>query len=307
MENKEQIYLLARVAMQSKNYTQAYEYYSKLLETNLNDKSLWKGKAIASAYLSTLDNPRIIEAVASIKASMEFSDFTEEEKRNLSTELINIAEIKVNQGLSFINQEIDKRFNEKQMGTFTMQPIHQTGKILIQMEVGKKYRTALTDTFELIELAYQLYPTDTNIRKQFELMNKVFIHSKANQNYFGALNNLTAENTRINIFWINAKKKLLNVSPGAQVQSSSPQVDNNSGCFIATATTGSYNHPTVMQLRHFRDNTLQNYNWGRKFIKFYYRNSPPIADFISQNELLKIIIYRSFIKPLSFLTKLISK
>jgi tetratricopeptide (TPR) repeat protein len=304
MENKEQIQFLAKTAMQSKNYSQAFEYYSKLLENDINDQNSWLGKAIAAAHLSTLDTPRASEAAAYIKASMEFGEFTKEEKQNISKELINIAEQKINDGISFINREIEKRFNEKQMGTFTMQPVHQTGRILIQMEVGKQYRSALTDNFDLIELAYQIFPTKENIEKLFENMNKVFIHSKANQNYFGALNELTEENKRINNLWNNAKAKLSQISPGFQVQSNSPQVNNSSGCFIATAAAGDYNHPTVLQLRHFRDNTLINNSLGRRFIKSYYKNSPSIADYIRTKKVLKKAIYFLFIKPLSSFTKI---
>jgi tetratricopeptide (TPR) repeat protein len=304
MENKEQIQFLAKTAMQSKNYSQAFEYYSKLLENDINDQNSWLGKAIAAAHLSTLDTPRASEAAAYIKASMEFGEFTKEEKQNISKELINIAEQKINDGISFINREIEKRFNEKQMGTFTMQPVHQTGRILIQMEVGKQYRSALTDNFDLIELAYQIFPTKENIEKLFENMNKVFIHSKANQNYFGALNELTEENKRINNLCNNAKAKLSQISPGFQVQSNSPQVNNSSGCFIATAAAGDYNHPTVLQLRHFRDNTLINNSLGRRFIKSYYKNSPSIADYIRTKKVLKKAIYFLFIKPLSSFTKI---
>ena len=47
-----------------------------------------------------------------------------------------------------------------------------------------------------------------------------------------------------------------------------------SACYIATMVYGDYNHPQVIALRGFRDNTLQNSILGRAFIRFYYRNSP---------------------------------
>ena len=76
-----------------------------------------------------------------------------------------------------------------------------------------------------------------------------------------------------------------------------------SGCFIATATMGSYDHPVVMDLRSFRDNWLLERNWGITFVKHYYTYGPYLASVIRKSTILKSITYIFIIKPIHFITK----
>ena len=80
-----------------------------------------------------------------------------------------------------------------------------------------------------------------------------------------------------------------------------------SGCFIATATMGSYNHPVVLDLRYFRDNWLLKRNWGLAFTKWYYTHGPKAARVIEKSIILKKLTFFFFVKPIQLLTKIISK
>ncbi len=62
------------------------------------------------------------------------------------------------------------------------------------------------------------------------------------------------------------------------------------GCFIATAAYGSYLDPHVIVLRTFRDRYLATNALGRIFVDFYYQHSPPIADYISRHDGLRMIV-----------------
>lgn len=72
-------------------------------------------------------------------------------------------------------------------------------------------------------------------------------------------------------------------TPPAPADSSS----GGNGCFIATAAYGSYLHPQVQLLRNFRDEYLLTNAPGRAFVTFYYRLSPPLADFIARYPVLR--------------------
>ncbi len=74
------------------------------------------------------------------------------------------------------------------------------------------------------------------------------------------------------------------------------------GCFIATAAYGSYLDPHVMILRNFRDDVLFKSELGTAFVKFYYKHSPPIADFIAEHNMLRMIM-RLVLTPLIFAVK----
>jgi len=65
---------------------------------------------------------------------------------------------------------------------------------------------------------------------------------------------------------------------------------NGGGCFIATAAYGSLLHPHVEILRDFRDKYLIPKTLGHKFVDFYYRYSPFLANIVAKHKALKIAV-----------------
>jgi len=69
-------------------------------------------------------------------------------------------------------------------------------------------------------------------------------------------------------------------------------------CFIATAAYDTDTAKEIDILREFRDEVLLPNSLGTKFVSFYYETSPPIADFISQHEVLRTAVRVGFIDPI---------
>ena len=70
------------------------------------------------------------------------------------------------------------------------------------------------------------------------------------------------------------------------------------GCFIATAAYGTDTARQLDILREFRDDVLLNSGLGTKLVSLYYKTSPPVADFISQHEILRTIVRVGFVEPI---------
>ena len=69
-------------------------------------------------------------------------------------------------------------------------------------------------------------------------------------------------------------------------------------CFVLTACYGSYDAPTVLAFRQFRDNHLSQYKLGRRFISWYYTHGHRWAYAIENKPGVKAII-RSVFKQLA--------
>ena len=65
---------------------------------------------------------------------------------------------------------------------------------------------------------------------------------------------------------------------------------SSDGCYIATMAYGDYDHPQVMILRKFRDETLSNTFFGRRFINFYYTTSPHLVKLLKNQKHINRII-----------------
>jgi hypothetical protein len=69
-------------------------------------------------------------------------------------------------------------------------------------------------------------------------------------------------------------------------------------CFIATAAYGTDTAKEIDILREFRDTVLLPNSLGVRFVSLYYKISPPIANFISQHEVVRTAVRVGFVDPI---------
>lgn len=70
-------------------------------------------------------------------------------------------------------------------------------------------------------------------------------------------------------------------------------------CFIATAAYGTESAVEIDTLRAFRDEVLLKNSLGSQFVDFYYEVSPPVADLISENDVLRTLVREFLVDPVA--------
>ena len=109
-------------------------------------------------------------------------------------------------------------------------------------------------------------------------------------------------NTASNYMWAKIRN---NTTPSlAELQGTEfggyahPSQTPGGGCFIATTAYGTDTAQELDILREFRDKVLLPNSLGAKLVSFYYKTSPPIANFISQHEVLRTVVKVGFVDPI---------
>ncbi len=106
---------------------------------------------------------------------------------------------------------------------------------------------------------------------------------------------------------IKFKNPSIDVLKEAYLQKWGKEWKPSSGCFIATAAMGDYNHPKVIELRSFRDNWILKKGWGPWFVSTYYKYGYVVAKYIQNSFLLRKLSYFFIVTPLVYISRIINR
>ena len=79
--------------------------------------------------------------------------------------------------------------------------------------------------------------------------------------------------------------------------------DTDEVCFIATAAYGTSTAEEIDTLRAFRDEVMLKSIVGSQLVDWYYQYSPPIADFISEHDVLRALVRELLVDPIASLVQ----
>ena len=266
---------LAEVAFEGCNYDEAINYYNKCLEIDPDFFEAWYKKGISILFTSTVGDFKFKNAISSLKQSITNSPNKEQFKKRLAAEVtiltLNYYSVSFNHYSQFKDLSSSK--------TDFIAKVDQITNVLLFLinEVGFTMKE-VKDTYKYVN---EMIQDLTYIRFKSSSFN-AHVPTQTEQN----LQNLIV---KLKDVWTELEPSTV------------PQ--KKSGCFIATAAMGDYNHPVVVDLRNFRDEWLLQRNWGVKFTNWYYTHGPKAANVIEKSTILKKLTFYIIVKPLQLVTK----
>jgi hypothetical protein len=301
------IKVLATVAHESGAHEDSYKYNSKVLEIDIRDATAWVNKGIAAAFLTDTSGTKISEAKVLILKGIELG-IDDSYKNKIITKLKEAYNNFVNQ----LNDELlgkVKDYQKVAMPSGGSAILHGFNQSVNKLLTAQSQASARVKGLELVVLMCEVKP-EPDI---FGLANLAFanlkMHSKTHGDYLTKNNDLLTKYNEYERFVANeaaAKCPGLAIpTPDALIgqtkgASSSNNQSGKEGCFIATAATGSYDHPKVMVLRHYRDHNLKTNTIGNLFVRTYYKVSPKLAKYVAKSKFLRKVVMMTIVNPLVF-------
>lgn len=309
MADTENIKTLAKTAYESKNFDQAHEYYSKLLEEDPSNANAWLMKGLAAGWKSEPQDHKLDELEVSFEKAVE-NGLSEEQQKEVATDILQIGEHVMEQTYEAFDEAI-REHKQEDMATGEIHTARDFETKSYALEVGGWLNKDWYHALCTMKWACEIDPSTDKVRKTIEEIDKLKKHSNNNSTGYLNLGEDEMVNREGNSYG-DKIERLRNdlVKMGKELDSSfSPTpIDTDEGaCFVATATFGSPLHPTVRELRAFRDDVLLESRSGRAFISLYYTVGPHLSKWIERSTLLQTLSRYTLIYPAAYLVRILSE
>ncbi|WP_339558780.1 tetratricopeptide repeat protein [Comamonas sp. MYb396] len=277
---------LAHVALAARNFSEAYGYYTKVLEIEPRNADAWYGKGKAAGAMGNGSFQHLKEMQVAIAQAIKLSppDKVADMKAAAARDMASVGATNYQMASSII------------------------ARLVAANGAWASHLTLCREIISLLETAHSYNPKDTQILKNIvqicsDNISGIKFKDPANGNATTVkhLNDDYEKELRV-IFNLYAEK-LVALEPGYQL----PYPKRKSSyCFVITATMGSAQHPNVTFLRSFRDTMLVRTAFGKAFIRWYYRHGPAIARLIEGSRLARSTSYVFIVLPAVAIAKLIT-
>ena len=279
--NIENLFSLAKSAFDAGNFQEACDYYTKILEVDVNNYEAWLGKGLSAGWLSSIQNYRIPEATQGFLKAIQCSP--EDKKEEINVRGLGLILNLITTYYSHLKSYAADAISQVE------QPLtHPQYKVDMINEVGDNYYKRLRNIVNELDTLSVISLDDGK-----QEIGKLIISLCQEGINYNKLKPMENEISYFKQFINNHVTEIKKTNPSYEYK----EVKSASGCFVATATMGTENHPIVAMSREFRDSWLLERKYGRIFIKFYYKNGPYLAMIINKYPYLKRISYQVIIRP----------
>ena len=313
--------LIAETAQEGGSYSEALNYYNKVIEQEPTFAGAWLNKGICMVRSSKIGDLKFAEAISSWKAAIKFAKNPDAMKKRVATEINNtvsdfypVLESHYREFSSTHNAYEDhaQRFNLLESALALALDLNPTSKTITENGIclcDRFVESVRTTPFQSASgwetgeclVKYIAAPIQTKKAKYEQALviidpywqvpaSVMELIRKGNDQKIAAIKELRS--IRPNLGLAEAKK--LVEEAGVKLGT---MTATKGGCFVATACYGNYDHPVVMELRFFRDDCLETSISGRVFVKWYYRWSPAFAGLVAKNRILKTIARVLIVTP----------
>jgi tetratricopeptide (TPR) repeat protein len=272
--NMQQKFETANIAYNGENFEEAYRLYSDILEKDFKNPKAWIGKGLAAGKMSSTDKNILQESKACFQKALEIG-LPDQEKDEIIEAIFEISE----EFIGKVHLSVSKRLtgmSARSMATYEKPSVREIGNLVDRIDAFSEHWEYYKKAFEYARYSLKINNSVENKKQILNLIKEVVNESK---NHFDKNTKPELEKIRKQII-----EEIKEEEPGFI----EPTFEGDKGgCFIATVAYGSYNHPSVLMLREFRDNKLSKTKAGRMCINLYYQFGPKLAKAIGKFDLLK--------------------